>query len=515
MCPTSDGGYIIVGGTLSSDGDVKVNRGAEDAWVVKLNSYGFIEWQRTYGGSGLDEFSAVVECKDGGYVVAGETSSNDGDVVGHHPSTGQSVYFAEDTLDGWVLKLSKLGDIEWQRCLGGNRRDELVSLSQTTDGGYILAGGSESTSEDWYNHGDRDCYVVKLDSNGHTNWQKQYGGTSLDFARSIIQTRDGGFIFTGTALSADGEVIGNHTTAKPGLTTADLWVVRLDAFGTLLWNKCYGGSDAEQGNSILQTADGGFLVTGTAQSSNGDVLGHHPFASSADANDAWVIRIDSLGAIIWQKCLGGSSGDLSYSAIEDSVGNFILGCSTASIDGDITSKHGGVDTTDVWIVKLNPSGNIIWERCYGGTNFEGGSPFVMVAHDGSLMFVAQTLSTDGDVQGTHGFGNHGAGDMWVVDLAPEGSGVANTTLSNDLAYPFPNPTSNVVHMEMSHSQTVHDVAFFTILGTPCYPKYQIDGTTLTVDAQSLSAGIYIMRASYPDFEGKHMNKDIRRFVVSK
>jgi PKD repeat protein len=153
---TSDGGYIVAGSTLSDDGDVSGNHGDRDAWVVKLDADGKVLWQRCLGGSNLDSASSIQQTSDGGYIVAGETSSDDGDVSGNHGDR-----------DAWLVKLDADGKIAWQRCLGGSIEDGARSVQQTVDGGYILAGYTESIDGDVSgNHGDRDALVVKLDDGG-------------------------------------------------------------------------------------------------------------------------------------------------------------------------------------------------------------------------------------------------------------------------------------------------------------------------------------------------------------
>jgi hypothetical protein len=207
---TPDGGYIVAGYTESNDGDVKGNHENGDFWIVKLDKDGNIEWQKTLGGSNWDWAFSVQQTPDGGYIVAGFTWSNDGDVSGNHGS-----------LDAWIVKLDKDGNIEWQKTLGGSGNDWATSVQQTTDGGYIVAGGTYSTDGVIRgNHGSLDAWVVKLDGNGNMQWQKALGGSGSDSAWSVQQTTDGGYIVAGFTKSNDGDVTGNHGSA-------DFWVVKL------------------------------------------------------------------------------------------------------------------------------------------------------------------------------------------------------------------------------------------------------------------------------------------------
>ncbi|OFY91658.1 MAG: hypothetical protein A3K10_10975, partial [Bacteroidetes bacterium RIFCSPLOWO2_12_FULL_31_6] len=231
-----------------------------------------IEWQKSFGGTGNDYAFSIQQNANGGYIVAGLSSSNDGDVTGNHGGS-----------DSWVLKLDTSGVITWQKALGGTGNDNAGSIQQTVDGGYILAGYSESNDGDVAgNHGSSDFWVVKLDSNSVIIWQKCLGGSDVDIAKSIQQTTDGGYVVAGTSNSNDGDITGNH-----GGT--DYWVVKLDSVGVIMWQKSLGGTSSDNANCIQQTADGGYIIAGTSYSNDGDVSGNH------GNFDYWVVKLDSIG----------------------------------------------------------------------------------------------------------------------------------------------------------------------------------------------------------------------------
>ena len=217
-----------------------------------------IMWQKSLGGSDWDWAYSIQQTSDGGFIVAGGSYSNDVYVTGNHGST-----------DYWVLKLKPSGDIEWQKSLGGSDADEAFSIQQTSDGGFIVAGYSESNDGDVTgNHGWYDYWVVKLNTSGAIDWQKSLGGSYSDAAYSIQQTSDDGFIVAGGSYSDDGDVTENHLSA-------DYWVVKLNSSGNIEWQKSLGGSDDDIATSIQQTSDGGFIVAGYSGSNNGDVTGNH------------------------------------------------------------------------------------------------------------------------------------------------------------------------------------------------------------------------------------------------
>jgi uncharacterized delta-60 repeat protein len=324
---TPDGGFIVAGYTISTDGDVTGNHGSGDAWVVKLSSTGSLQWQKALGGTGYDKAFSIQPTPDGGYIVAGHTSSTNGDVTGNHGG------------DAWVVKLSSTGNLQWQKCLGGIGYDEAQSIQPTSDGGYIVAGYTQSNDGDVTgNHGDYDVWVVKLSNTGSLQWHKALGGTGNDRAYSIQPTPDGGYIVAGYTFSNDGDVTGNHG----GI---DAWVVKLNSTGILQWQKALGGASVDKAWSIQPTSDGGYIVAGLTASTDGDVTANHGNA------DAWIVKLSSTGSMQWQKALGGTGYDEAQSIQPTPDGGYIVAVYTTSTNGDVTGNHG---SGDVWVVKLGP-----------------------------------------------------------------------------------------------------------------------------------------------------------------
>ncbi len=314
---TSDKGCIVVGYTLSNDEDVLGNHGYYDAWVLKLDSTGAIQWQKCLGGSDWEEANDVQQTKDGGYVVVGRSRSTDGDVTVNH-----------GYLDYWIVKLDSAGVIEWQKSYGGSSEDNAYAVQQTMDGGYIVCG--ESSSQDGNvtgNHGDSDCWILKLNYEGKIEWERSFGGTSIDRANDILETANGGFIALGQTYSNNGNVTENH-----GLS--DFWVVKMSQTGDLEWQKTFGGSNGEFARSICQTNDGGYAMTGQTQSNNGDAVGNNGGA------DLWVVKISETGELQWQKTLGGTQAEWGNAIQQTGDGGFILAGFAWSSNGDVSGVHG-------------------------------------------------------------------------------------------------------------------------------------------------------------------------------
>ncbi len=380
---TSDGGYVVAGYTASDDGDVFGYQGYNDMWIVKLTSTGDTIWTKTYGDINNQDAYSIQQTYDGGYVVAGVHNWTD-----FHPTN----------FDFWVVKLNNNGDTLWTKTLGGSRNDYARSIQQTSDSGYIVTGYTWSSNGDVQgNHGFTDVWVVKLNSNGNILWSKTYGGSSWDRANSIQQTFDGGYVFAGSSYSNDGDVHGNHGAY-------DYWVVKLNMNGDTLWTKTLGGSAFERAYSIQQTNDSSYIVAGYTESNNGDVQGNH------GENDFWVVKLNNNGNILWSKTIGGPNNDFAYSIKQTYDNGYVVAGSSELTVGNYIDIPGN---TDYWIVRLNSIGDTLWTKTLGGSRYENAHSIQQTSDNGYII-AGMTSSNDGDV-----YGNHGSSDFWIVKLEPE------------------------------------------------------------------------------------------------
>lgn len=373
---TSDGGYIIAGTTQSIDGDITANNGNFDYWIVKIDAIGNIQWQKSYGGTNGDGANSIEQTFDGGYIVFGSSNSADGDVTGNHGGS-----------DYWILKLNNNGTIQWKKALGGSGSDEAYAIQQTTDAGYIVLGRSTSNDGDVTgHHGNEDFWAVKLDNNGTIQWQKSLGGFMPDWAYDIKQTTDGGYILAGHTASTDGDVTGNHGSV-------DEWVAKVDSTGNLVWQKCFGGTISETATSIIQTTDGGYMVAGYTVSSDGDVTFNHGIS------DFWIIKMDTIGNMLWQKCFGGSSGEAAYAIKQTTDGGYIVAGYTESTNGDVITGFNGLE--NYWILKIDSIGTVQWQKSMGGTNQDIATSIEQTT-DGGYIVAGRSSSMNGDITNPHG-----------------------------------------------------------------------------------------------------------------
>lgn len=399
VLPTYDGGYVIVGNTCSSDGDINSNMGDFDAFIVKLDAFGYIQWKRLAGGTGTDELFRVIQCPDSNYMVLGRTNTNLG---GPFPGHGRN--------DFWLSKVSKTnGATMWNHLYGGTEDDDAFDFCPTADGGYIMVGRTWSNNGDVTGyHAGTDIWVVKAGITGNLEWQKCLGGSANDVGYCVMQDNDGNYIIGGSTLSDDGDVNG-----RKGMM--DAWVIKLNNNGNMIWQKCLGGSDNDIAYSVIASPSGGYTLACQASSSDGDVAGW------LGSSDFWLIELDTAGNIVRQKCLGGTSIDVPACITKSQCGGYAVCGKTFSNNIDVSGNHGG--QYDYWVIKTDTAFNLHWQMCLGGYNEDAGR-FVHPTADGGFIVAGYTNSNNFDVSGSHG-----AQDGWIVKLIePNISG----TVFNDM-----------------------------------------------------------------------------------
>jgi uncharacterized protein (TIGR02145 family) len=358
-------------------------------------------WERTYGGSSRDVTTCIANAPNGDYFVAGYTSS-----------------FGSGGTDYYLLRINELGNLVWQKTYGGSGDDFLMHCEQTFDGGCILAGYTNS-----YGAGSHDIYVIKVDGSGNVVWDQTYGGEDNDQAYCVTVVAEGGYIITGT-------------TSSFGELSGDLYLIRIDGFGNLKWQKTYGGSYWDNGNFVLACSDGQYFVCGRT-----DIV------ADWDASDIYLLKLNAKGEKIWEKVYTGDCDNAAEAAFETSDGSFIIvgsGCgakdkafvmkvdasgdslweqcigdgtgtykalSVVGTGGDYVVAGWGIFagyTFDVLAFKISGSGNIIWQQTYGGIDVDMAS-YIVNSPDGGYLIGGLTKS----------FGN-GEEDVYLIKIDSDG-----------------------------------------------------------------------------------------------
>ncbi|MDF7811483.1 T9SS type A sorting domain-containing protein [Hymenobacter sp. YC55] len=479
------------------------------------------QWDKTFGGSGGDEAKSLQQTRDGGYILGGFSNS---------PVSGDKTQASQGLEDYWVVKVDVNGTKQWDRTFGGRSIDVLLEVEQTSDGGYILGGSSNSPisgDKTQANQRESDYWVVKLDANGIKQWDRTFGGLLNDQLSSVRATPDGGCILGGTSFSfpagdktlsdywivkvdasgnkqwdhtfggqlietlydvqqiRDGGYIlggdsfspssGDKTQANQGVS--DYWVVKVDANGVKQWDRTFGGSNTDRLRALQQTSDGGYLLAGY---SNSPLSGDKTQANPGGLN-CWLLKLTADGTKVWDKTLGGATVDYAYAVKQASDGGYVVcALSNSPMSGDKTQPSQG--DYDYWLFKVDANGTKLWDRTIGGSGTDLVDALAFTSDGGFLLSGHSTSGINGDKsQASQGFS-----DYWLVKLgaAPLASSSAKSAAPLTVS---PNPTSSQL--------TLHGPA-----GTPYQLLNQLGQVVRSgkisaqpLDVQALPAGLYLLR----------------------
>ncbi|MCK4654863.1 MAG: carboxypeptidase regulatory-like domain-containing protein, partial [Candidatus Cloacimonetes bacterium] len=326
VAQTDDGGYIITGWTHS------YGAGCMDVYLIKTDASGDTLWTKTFGGTSADCGRSVARTQDGGYIITGYTYS-----------------YGAGSDDVYLVKTDSLGDTLWTKTFGGTNCEEGRSVAQTDDGGYIITGHTTS-----YGAGGKDVYLIKTDASGNTLWTKTFGGTGDDEGRSVSQTNDGGYIIAGYISYS--------------YQSGDVYLIKTDALGNTLWTRTFGGTVTDLGYSGTQTDDGGYIITGNTYSYGGC--------------NVYLIKTDASGDTLWTKTFGGTGYNYGYSVTQTDDGGYIIAGYTEIF---------GPGWSDVYLIKTDASGNTLWTRTFGGTDYDRGFS-VAQTDDGGYIIAGYTAT---------------------------------------------------------------------------------------------------------------------------
>jgi Secretion system C-terminal sorting domain len=354
-----------------------------------------VSWEKKIGGVETEYANAVDTGATGTMYAAGFIRSRSGEYIMQYP--GPDVL----SPDAWIVKYNRHGVIEWQKCFGGTNPDEFFDVKATPDGGVIAVGRSGSTDGNITNNkGGEDIVVAKYDAAGNLQWNKNYGTTLLDGARTITLMPDGSYVL-GCYSN------GNNTDLIGGKGGRDIWLIQISATGTIIRKKNFGGSSEDDVYDVKIYNNDRWVLTGSTGSINGDVTGNH------GSTDAWVVKLNADWSIIKQKCFGSTGQDIG-NGIVVLPGGFAVAARVNANNGDVTGLKGGYDG---FMIKTDTSFNIIWSKTYGGSSNDYFSALILTP-DGNLMATGETSSIDGDIST-----NAGLSDAWLLKMDTTAGGI--------------------------------------------------------------------------------------------
>lgn len=373
-----EGGFLIAGNSNSNDGEFEgLNIGNQDVFLMKVDEQFKRKWMKTYGGNSSDIANQVILASDGGYVITGYTASNTGDFEGML----KGIYVM------YILKTDSNGNKEWVVTYGGTDWEHANSIAETSDGGFVVTGYGASNNLDFdgLRIGRNSVFLVKVDRLGKLKWIKTYGTSGSDYGESVITTSEGGFLVAATTEANDGDFEGE----VDGVPTVIL--IKTDGNGELEWVKGYGGSERQKVKQVIKATDGGYILVGNSNSVDGDFEG----VNTEDGN-IFLLKIDQVGNIEWVKTYSGSDSEHGTAIATANDGGYIITGTTDSNDGDFPYVFNPI--INVAILKTDVKGNLQWANTFWGSHFENGLSVISSQIDG-FAITGNTSSYDADFSG--------------------------------------------------------------------------------------------------------------------
>jgi len=476
VVPAPDYGFLLAGSSLSEKNGNKAmdSEGNLDYWIWKMDEAGNLDWQKSFGGAGNDFLYKISITKDGGLILAGNSDS---------PISGQKKIECFGQEDYWIIKLDANGNEEWQKTIGGTGQDILSSICSTRDGGYLVSGSSASQSgqtkqnddgvffKDDVCFGNLDYFIVKLDKYGEVEWQKTVGGKYSDKLVNSLEIIDEGFLLAGYSNSP---ISGNKTVDTYGKN--DFFLIMLDFNGNVKWQKNYGGENDEQLTSLIHSKDGNFIIGGNSSSNSTG----NKNSSNQNETDFWVLKINTLGDIIWQHSYDINNQDLLLSVVENEDATLLLG---GYVNEQGNGKLKNKDINGYIIIKTASDGRELWRHSVGS----GGKDILRKAietRDGGYLLAG---SSDGKISRNKKT-LKGRNDFWVVKIIDRDKKPKNKAAIEA----FPNPTVRFTNVVIGYEFRKGNCSVYDISGRQL-KKFEVYQNTIPVDLGGLPEGIYIIQ----------------------
>jgi hypothetical protein len=479
---TQSGDEFLVLGRISaalSGGQVTCTN--DDAtWLLKIDNIGNIIWQKCIFHFGGHKMQKAIGSDY--YFITGQTISEP------YP----------DVLNLYLSKMDSSGLIIWERTLGNNIGidDYHFFGASTNDGGIIgsvliFSKGGDITS--WY--GGYDGWVIKLDSEGNTDWDFTLGSQNVDAVTSVEQTMDSGYIIAGYGMP-DG-ISGNITTPSYTSSGTDAVIFKLDSLGNVEWDKTYGGSYNDHATRAISLPDG-YLIAGGATSDDGYCEGsgwHEGYYQTGDRTlDTWLIRTDLNGVIIWQRCYGGSQTESVSRIFSTSDGGFVIFGSTHSFDGDVIGNpSNSIAKSSIWIFKINSTGDLIWQQCIGGHASEDVHGVIQHSDNNYTLAGEMFYSPSGDVNCSN-FIYGSRYNYWLLGISDTTVNITETQQLNDNINVYPNPANTVLNIDFSNDYNIRNTTIEIVdINGKTILKLKIANVSTQLDIKKMNSGLYLMK----------------------
>lgn len=456
---TADSGFLLCGYSYSHDGDLLQKHSDTNYWLVKTDKAGEIEWKKILGSAAYDKAESAKPTKDGGYIV-----------VGYVNGTGNDVQFLNGNYDIWVAKLDNLGNLVWSKNFGGSDKEEAYSVIETSDNAYLVCGLTQSNDKD-VSHcaGKSDMWAVKFAEGGEIIWEKSFGGANYEVAYSVVENKDGNYLVAGYSDSNDSVVMGNHGNW-------DEWILLLSPSGEMLWQKCLGGTDRDVAYNVINCKQGGYLITGTAKSKDGNI------ANAKENGDFWLVKMAENGEIEWEKTFGGNKYDEARQARQTTDNGYIIIGSSTSADGDISENKGGFD---VWVLKISENGVLQWQKSVGSTAWDYGYSLVEIKEKEYLISACVALD-NGDIAQSKG-----SYDYWIAKIALQDS-VENPHIDTNVSMIYPNPFVEEVKVVWNIAGAYDVIELYDAKGAKISENEVIQLSQTTFAVPNVASGAYFL-----------------------
>ena len=496
--PTTDGGFIIAGSTSSNrTGNLtQANNGDLDYWICKMDGNNNLLWQKNYGGAGLDLLQSVKATADGGYILAGISSSN---------ISGDKLDICQGATDYWIIKIDASGGQQWQTTVGGVGIEKLNQITQTTDGGYIIAGSSGSkkspvgqdniiplTQKTESCRGGLDFWIVKLKSNGDVDWQKTIGGRFADELKVVQPLPNNEYLLGGYSNSP---ISGEKTNENIGI--GDYWIVKINNTGEIIWQQTLGGSSDDVLVSLITTQDGGFIIGGNSgatpsNTSNRKAITGNKSKSNTKGTDFWVIKLDGQGTTDWQETYNFGNHDALTSITEDTNGNVLIGGYAQSEASSASASNRGIagktiltdkeGINDYIALKIDNKGKQLWTQAVGSRGDEVLKKLLPTPDGGYLLAGTSNGGKSRDKKG-----QIGGKDYWVVKLKNTNKEELEAVIGA-----FPNPTINATNVAVSYNYDYGTATLYDLNGRQLQTKELKGEKQIPFNLDGLPQGMYLI-----------------------